>query len=922
MKASLITFVGIGVAFAAGVEEAVRAPLPEDYSVAAAPVEERRRAVSGNPIPPPTTEIPFDASIQYGRGWNHRTNSFAAHPFATYTASVLDDATAYQTVYTRRVVTSMSEFFSAMKATASFEGSGYGVTAKVEAAFEREDSYESQDALFVLNASKQLGFRGWNFAEVPSFTAAAKNILCPGYSARPEDDMECPLSTLTENNFNDRGKANLDENSEHEYMTSCGYPVILTGWTHTRDYAKGYIRNKEGDGYATVRNLTPGQNYRYRIYQYASNFAGTNAYYVNDEARGSTQQAASDEATAEGVAIAGNDGRIVFRFERQYKHVHLSGIAIAPEAIASTGESSSGTWNPTEFEQIYGTYFVQGERKATALDVFVRVSTETTASDQKVSGSLEASWSGVGKSVSGGATFSNQLKSEHSNSEFVVEASAYGVATNWLPDISSVDELDKIVNEYEAVSASGAGIALKLQRYNDLPDYIALRRSCGGDHVASQERDVTIEDMYASAAVTAKLLYDEISDGCPNDGADAVEQDAWELYGRMLDTKEDEFTEAGGSQAKDEADELWETFQEDLYGCADMSAWSGIDIYYKHTKEEFLTDNGVFEIPDYTLGTWGRGDFAIGFMWKGQDRRVAQESHRDYGALFVLSGYAGHPYYGPQAFLFENGKIEFRISGDNELECNGAMKNPSSTTERMLKFVHANGWLMVYVDNTLVCSGLSKKMAYYGYFDNTPLRFGGNHVNPNDQNLDGRISNIVLARGGDNLETIWTKSSEIVPSSSGYDVSASSLGDWGGGDFVIEFDYRGRGGDISPDGSYGALFIKSGQAGHPYTGPTAALWDNGDIYFRLRGDEPLICNAVSSPTSTTKRRLRFEYLEGDLRVIVDGQTKCTRAVTKDVDLSLFRNAPLRFGGNHVTTTKQNLNAGISNIKLQAPNFQP
>ena len=58
------------------------------------------------------------------------------------------------------------------------------------------------------------------------------------------------------------------------YTTENGYQFDLLGWTHIRDYHKGYLRNVDGDATATVSGLTPNSDYNYAVFQYAS---GTNA---------------------------------------------------------------------------------------------------------------------------------------------------------------------------------------------------------------------------------------------------------------------------------------------------------------------------------------------------------------------------------------------------------------------------------------------------------------------------------------------------------------------------------------------------------------------------------------------------------------------------------------------------------------------
>merc|ERR1711998_200923 len=111
--------------------------------------------------------------------------------------------------------------------------------------------------------------------------SAYKNFICGKYKEAP-----CTkLSTLAENNFNNRGDTTLNSGSTYTYKLSCGYTVKLSGWTHTRNYAKGFLRNQPGSGKAVVEGLKAGATYNYKIYQYASSYAGTNSYTVNGKSR-------------------------------------------------------------------------------------------------------------------------------------------------------------------------------------------------------------------------------------------------------------------------------------------------------------------------------------------------------------------------------------------------------------------------------------------------------------------------------------------------------------------------------------------------------------------------------------------------------------------------------------------------------------
>jgi len=145
------------------------------------------------------------------------------------------------------------------------------------------------------------------------------------------------LATLDENNFNDRGDSSLNKQTTYTYTLANGYLCALSGWTHTRNYAKGFLRNQAGNPQALVSGLLPGQQYAYAVYQYASALAGTNGLQVNGIAQADTTSFASDAPTAKGIATATAQGEIIFIFLRKARHVHLSGLAIA-------GQQASSRW--------------------------------------------------------------------------------------------------------------------------------------------------------------------------------------------------------------------------------------------------------------------------------------------------------------------------------------------------------------------------------------------------------------------------------------------------------------------------------------------------------------------------------------------------------------------------------------------------
>merc|ERR1719210_1728391 len=157
-------------------------------------------------------------------------------------------------------------------------------------------------------------------------------------------------SSLGENNFNDRGNGNLNWQTTYVYTLYNGYSCALSGWTHTRDYAKGFLTNAAGTNpNAKISGLTPNQEYKYSIYQFASLYAGTNGFTAPGANEIETTTNTNDEPTASGTFISDSNGEALFQFRRIAPHVHLSGISIAATCteMPTTSPSSSPTKEPS-----------------------------------------------------------------------------------------------------------------------------------------------------------------------------------------------------------------------------------------------------------------------------------------------------------------------------------------------------------------------------------------------------------------------------------------------------------------------------------------------------------------------------------------------------------------------------------------------
>ena len=161
------------------------------------------------------------------------------------------------------------------------------------------------------------------------------------------------------------------------------------------------------------------------------------------------------------------------------------------------------------------------------------------------------------------------------------------------------------------------------------------------------------------------------------------------------------------------------------------------------------------------------------------------------------------------------------------------------------------------------------------------------------------------------------------------DIPADTMGDWGTESFEVSVKIKsadGTGNVTSEGTGGGALFIRSSQAGSPYTGPTAFLNNNGSIKFRMRGDEPTGYAVAELPAGISWADwidLRFVYdaPANKVQIYVNGVEK-SHTFGYAANSSHIINAPLRFGANHVNTTVQNLNAQIKHLQISGFGLAP
>ena len=141
------------------------------------------------------------------------------------------------------------------------------------------------------------------------------------------------LATESQSNFDAWGVQDLDGqvSKTFEVGLANGYKAELSGWTHTRYYARGFLRNLNGKATAVVKGLTPAAQYIYQLYMVHEipNWQGEGEISVNHGVEARTIQNHMSEAYFSGVAVATPRGEINFEMERVATHFDLSGIAVA-----------------------------------------------------------------------------------------------------------------------------------------------------------------------------------------------------------------------------------------------------------------------------------------------------------------------------------------------------------------------------------------------------------------------------------------------------------------------------------------------------------------------------------------------------------------------------------------------------------------
>lgn len=169
-------------------------------------------------------------------------------------------------------------------------------------------------------------------------------------------DNHWTFSTWAENSFFEASEETADYKTRvHIRTLHHGYRVALTGWTHQRDYAGGFLNNIIGDKpTATVTGLVPNKVYKWAIYSFTTqnpNYITNNLVSVNNGADVALHQSQDKGIALSGEDTATADGTLLFTFTNiagsgsGNHHVHLSSMSVVYKTDTVAQRSSSESFD-------------------------------------------------------------------------------------------------------------------------------------------------------------------------------------------------------------------------------------------------------------------------------------------------------------------------------------------------------------------------------------------------------------------------------------------------------------------------------------------------------------------------------------------------------------------------------------------------
>ena len=158
------------------------------------------------------------------------------------------------------------------------------------------------------------------------------------------------LSTYEDDNLEDYANGTIYgeltgiQNNTYNITLSNGIKTRLTGWTHTRIYASGFLRNTSGSAYLTAFDLIPGRSYDFATYSNntTSGYHIDSYFNINGGSTITVKQRQTKQPTYVGHAIADSNGEIIFNFWRSTTHIQFSGISISLNEGRYTGIYGGG----------------------------------------------------------------------------------------------------------------------------------------------------------------------------------------------------------------------------------------------------------------------------------------------------------------------------------------------------------------------------------------------------------------------------------------------------------------------------------------------------------------------------------------------------------------------------------------------------
>ena len=129
----------------------------------------------------------------------------------------------------------------------------------------------------------------------------------------------------------DKGDSSLTATTTYKYEEA-KYSMELTGWTHTRKYATGYLRAGVGDALVRITGLSRARLYVLDVYQVVSQNGGTHEMKIyNGESVSVTSSTNREKPVWSGEVTSDCDGSILLTFvnAKEGTHVQFSGLKLA-----------------------------------------------------------------------------------------------------------------------------------------------------------------------------------------------------------------------------------------------------------------------------------------------------------------------------------------------------------------------------------------------------------------------------------------------------------------------------------------------------------------------------------------------------------------------------------------------------------------